>query len=141
MVSLLALSYGAFIVVRTLLFGRDVPGYASLITAITFFSGVHLIGLGVIGEYLGRVYTEVKRRPLFVVAEEVGIAAGSDAALPGGAGGLFARAAAIPDAGITAGDVESALVPPPDVLSVADAAGIAPPPVMPAAASTLPRRA
>ncbi|MBK8210272.1 MAG: glycosyltransferase family 2 protein [Rhodospirillales bacterium] len=71
-VSLLALTYGAFIVVRTLIFGSDVPGYASLIAAITFFAGVQLIGLGVIGEYLGRVFTEVKRRPLFIVAEEVG---------------------------------------------------------------------
>jgi polyisoprenyl-phosphate glycosyltransferase len=72
LVSLFALSYGTFIVLRTLLFGRDVPGYASLIAAITFFAGVQLISLGVIGEYLGRVYTEVKRRPLFVVGEEVG---------------------------------------------------------------------
>lgn len=71
-VSLLAMSYGGFIVVRTLLFGSDVPGYASLIAAITFFAGVQLISLGVIGEYLGRVYTEVKRRPLFVVAEAFG---------------------------------------------------------------------
>lgn len=71
-VSAFALSYGGFIVIRTIIFGRDVPGYASLIAAITFFSGVQLIGLGVIGEYLGRVFTEVKRRPLFVVAEEIG---------------------------------------------------------------------
>lgn len=71
-VSLFAMSYGGFIVLRTILFGRDVPGYASLITAITFFSGVQLIGLGVIGEYLGRVFTEVKRRPLFLVAETTG---------------------------------------------------------------------
>jgi hypothetical protein len=43
-----------------------------LMVGITFFSGVQLIGLGVIGEYLGRVFTEVKRRPLFLVAETVG---------------------------------------------------------------------
>jgi hypothetical protein len=67
LVSTFALSYGAFIVLRTLVLGRDVPGYASLITAITFFSGIQLISLGVIGEYLGRVFVEVKRRPLFVV--------------------------------------------------------------------------
>ena len=83
-VSLLALTYGGFIVIRTLIFGRDVPGYASLIAAITFFSGIQLIGLGVIGEYLGRVFTEVKRRPLFIVAEEIGFetepAAGHSAA-------------------------------------------------------------
>ncbi len=67
LVSTFALSYGAFIVLRTLVLGRDVPGYASLIAAITFFSGIQLISLGVIGEYLGRVFVEVKRRPLFVV--------------------------------------------------------------------------
>ena len=72
-VSAFALSYGAFIVLRTLILGRDVPGYPSLIAAITFFSGVQLISLGVIGEYLGRVFVEVKRRPLFVVAETVGL--------------------------------------------------------------------
>ncbi len=71
-VSLLALSYGGYIVFRTLIFGRDVPGYPSLIAAITFFAGIQLIGLGVIGEYLGRVFTEVKRRPLYIVAEEIG---------------------------------------------------------------------
>ena len=71
-VSLVALSYGGYIVFRTLIFGRDVPGYPSLIAAITFFAGIQLIGLGVIGEYLGRVFTEVKRRPLYIVAEEIG---------------------------------------------------------------------
>jgi polyisoprenyl-phosphate glycosyltransferase len=74
LVSALALSYGAFIVLHTLIVGRDVPGYASLFAAITFFSGVQLISLGVIGEYLGRVFVEVKRRPLFVIAETVGFA-------------------------------------------------------------------
>ena len=53
--------------------GVDVPGYPSLIVAMMFFSGVQLIGLGVIGEYIGRVFTEVKRRPLYVVADEVGL--------------------------------------------------------------------
>ena len=47
--------------------------YPSLIVAIMFFSGVQLIGLGVIGEYISRVFTEVKRRPLYVVADEVGL--------------------------------------------------------------------
>lgn len=75
LISAFALSYGTFIVVRTLLLGRDVPGYASLIAAITFFSGVQLISLGVIGEYLGRIFVEVKRRPLFVVADAEGFEA------------------------------------------------------------------
>jgi len=82
LVSMFAMAYGGFIVVRTLMFGRDVPGYASLIAAITFFSGVQLIGLGVIGEYLGRVFTEVKRRPLFVVAEAAGFDDEEECTLP-----------------------------------------------------------
>jgi hypothetical protein len=72
LVSAFALSYGAFIVLHTLIFGKDVPGYPSLFAAITFFSGVQLISLGVLGEYLGRVFVEVKRRPLFIVAETEG---------------------------------------------------------------------
>jgi polyisoprenyl-phosphate glycosyltransferase len=61
-----------WIVLRTLLYGVDTPGYASLATMILFFSGVQLIGLGVIGEYLGRVYIETKRRPLYVVSDTLG---------------------------------------------------------------------
>lgn len=72
-VSLLALAYGGFIATRTLIQGVDVPGYASLMVAVAFFGGLQLITLGVLGEYLGRVFTEVKRRPLYIVDEAVGI--------------------------------------------------------------------
>ncbi len=73
LVSLVALAYGAFIAVRTLIQGVDVPGYASLMVAVAFFGGVQLITLGVLGEYLGRVFTEVKRRPLYIVDGSVGL--------------------------------------------------------------------
>jgi hypothetical protein len=58
---------------KTLIYGIDVPGFPSLIISVMFFAGVQLLCLGVIGEYLGRMYEEVKGRPLFLVAEELGI--------------------------------------------------------------------
>lgn len=71
-VSLSALIYGAYVVIKTLIFGADVPGYPSLLVAILFFAGIQLIGLGIIGEYVGHVFSEVKRRPLYFVREAVG---------------------------------------------------------------------
>jgi len=61
-----------FIVGRTLMYGVDVPGYASIMAMILFFSGMNMIGLGVLGEYLGRVFVEVKQRPLYLVREALG---------------------------------------------------------------------
>ena len=58
-----------FIILRTLLDGVDVPGYASLVVLLLFFSGMNMIGLGIIGEYLGRVFLEVKRRPIYLVSD------------------------------------------------------------------------
>jgi len=71
-IALGALAFGAYIFVKTLIFGIDVPGYPSLIVGIAFLAGVQLIGLGVIGEYVGKVFTEVKSRPLYLVQESVG---------------------------------------------------------------------
>jgi glycosyltransferase involved in cell wall biosynthesis len=66
-VSTASMLWAAFIVVRVLVHGVDVPGYASLVVAVTFLGGLQLTGIGVIGEYLGRTYIESKRRPIFVV--------------------------------------------------------------------------
>ena len=71
-VSLISLLYASFLIMRTLILGIDVPGYASLMVAVLFFGGIQLITLGIIGEYLGRVYEEVKRRPLYFVRESYG---------------------------------------------------------------------
>ena len=71
-VSLFALAYLTFTVIKTIVFGLDVPGYASIMSVILFFNGISLIGIGVIGEYLARIFTEVKARPLYIVAETVG---------------------------------------------------------------------
>ena len=71
-VALLALVYGTWIVVKTLVFGVDVPGFASLLTAVLFLGGVQLLGIGVLGAYLGRVYDETKARPIYVVRRRYG---------------------------------------------------------------------
>ncbi len=66
-VALLAVGFGAQVIVKTLLFGNPVAGYPSLMTVILFLGGVQLMTLGVIGEYLGRVFNETKQRPLYLV--------------------------------------------------------------------------
>lgn len=59
--------YGFYIIGQTLVYGIDVPGYASVIVLILFFSGLNLIGLGIVGEYLGRAFIEAKGRPLYII--------------------------------------------------------------------------
>ena len=67
-----ALLMAAWVVISTLVYGTDVPGYATLLVSITFFAGVQLLSLGVIGEYIGRIFAEVKRRPLYIVGNTIG---------------------------------------------------------------------
>jgi glycosyltransferase involved in cell wall biosynthesis len=65
--ALLSFAYGFFIVLRTLIYGVDVPGYASLLVAILFLGSLQLISVGMLGEYIGRIYMETKRRPPYVI--------------------------------------------------------------------------
>ena len=62
-----SLVYAAGIVALVLLTGRDVPGYASLIVAVMFFGGVQLLSIGLIGEYIGRIFQEIKGRPIYLI--------------------------------------------------------------------------
>lgn len=72
LISLLALISAILIVAKTVMFGTDLPGYPSLFSAILLLGGVQLIGIGVLGEYIGRIYGEVKRRPVYLVRERYG---------------------------------------------------------------------
>ena len=67
LVSSLSLFYALVIILRTALFGVDVEGYASLMVAVLFIGGIQLIGIGVLGEYVGRIYVEAKSRPHYFI--------------------------------------------------------------------------
>lgn len=67
LVSGLSLLYALLIALRTALVGRDVPGYASLMVAVLFLGGIQLIGIGVLGDYIGRIYVEAKDRPHYFI--------------------------------------------------------------------------
>jgi glycosyltransferase involved in cell wall biosynthesis len=68
--ALMTLAYAAFIVMRVLIKGIDVPGYASLLVAVLFIGSLQLIGIGVLGEYIGRIYMESKGRPTYLVRKQ-----------------------------------------------------------------------
>lgn len=68
--ALISLIYSLYLFVNTLVFGIDVPGYASTVILILVFGGLNMFALGIIGEYVGRIYTEVRQRPLYVVRSE-----------------------------------------------------------------------
>lgn len=76
--ALVALLFGVWIIAKTLLHGDPVPGYPSLMTVVLFLGGVQLIALGLIGEYLGRLYDEAKQRPLYLIAAARPPALGDD---------------------------------------------------------------
>lgn len=65
--ALFAFCYAVLVIIKTLVFGIDVPGYASLLVVILFFGSLQLICLGVLGEYIGRIYFESKQRPLYLI--------------------------------------------------------------------------
>ncbi|WP_086914047.1 glycosyltransferase family 2 protein [Acidovorax carolinensis] len=64
--------FAIFMVIKVLFYGVDVPGYASVVVAVTFLGGLQLVGIGILGEYLGRSYIESKRRPVYLVRRVYG---------------------------------------------------------------------
>ncbi len=69
-ISFLSFIYASVIIVRTLILGIQLPGYASLMVTILFLGGIQLMGIGVLGEYIGRIYLETKRRPSYLIDKE-----------------------------------------------------------------------
>jgi polyisoprenyl-phosphate glycosyltransferase len=69
LVSTFAFLYAIFILVKTFIFGIDMPGYASMMVTILFLSGLQFISLGILGEYMGRIFTETKQRPIYIIRE------------------------------------------------------------------------
>lgn len=70
LISTLATFYALYLVIDTWLFGAKTPGFASIMCGMLFMGGIQLISLGVIGEYIGRIFNEVKHRPIYIVAED-----------------------------------------------------------------------
>jgi len=71
-VSLVSFFYTAKIIIDTLLFGRIVPGWTSLMAAVLFLGGVQLVVVGILGGYIGRIYAEVQQRPLYLIKQKIG---------------------------------------------------------------------
>jgi glycosyltransferase involved in cell wall biosynthesis len=71
-IAIAALGYGVWVVVEHFYEGHPVPGYATLVASLMFFSGVQLLSIGILGEYVGRIFEEVKQRPVYVIGSESG---------------------------------------------------------------------
>jgi hypothetical protein len=70
--ALLAFVYGGYLTAKYFLYGHDVSGWTTIVVSLMLFSGLQLLSLGIVGEYIGRVFEEVKARPLFVIKQELG---------------------------------------------------------------------
>lgn len=70
-ISIIAIISTIIIILQTLIYGKDVPGYASIITAILFMGGVQLISIGILSEYISKMYLEIKKRPQYIIKEKI----------------------------------------------------------------------
>jgi glycosyltransferase involved in cell wall biosynthesis len=71
-ISLISLVYAIYIVTVTMLYGADLPGFPSIIVAVMFFGGIQLLSIGILGEYIARIFSEVKQRPKYIVEKKYG---------------------------------------------------------------------
>lgn len=71
-ISLISMVYAIYIITVTLLYGTDLPGFPSLIVAIMFFGGIQLLSIGILGEYIARIFAEVKQRPKYLLQAKIG---------------------------------------------------------------------
>ena len=71
LISFLALVYGSYVILDTVVYGNAVNGWPTLTVALMLFSGIQLLSIGILGEYIGRIFTEVKQRPLYVISEDL----------------------------------------------------------------------
>lgn len=72
LIAFLALAYGVWLVAEHLVFDNPVPGWSTLAVGLMFFSGVQLLSIGIVGEYVGRIFDEVKQRPIYLIAADTG---------------------------------------------------------------------
>jgi len=73
LLALAAFAYGAYLTAGYLLYGHTVNGWTTIVVSLMLFAGIQLVSLGVVGEYVGRIYEETKRRPIFVVKRDLGV--------------------------------------------------------------------
>ena len=71
--ALVTFFYAIFMISKTLIYGVDIPGYASLLVVVLFFGSLQLISVGMLGEYIGRIYLETKHRPLYLIRKQYGV--------------------------------------------------------------------
>jgi glycosyltransferase involved in cell wall biosynthesis len=71
-ISFISLVYAVYIVTVTLLYGADLPGYPTIVVAIMFFGGIQLLSIGILGEYIARIFTEIKQRPHYIIEQKHG---------------------------------------------------------------------
>ncbi len=70
-ISILAIIFGIMIIIQTIIYGKDTPGYASTITAILFIGGIQLLSIGILSEYVSKMYMEIKKRPKYIIKDKI----------------------------------------------------------------------